>query len=65
MRPHIYLLRGGRWACAMLSSGWAIWPIGKGDTPRAAFCDWVRQSAGTRAQSLAESLSRGMPCAPK
>jgi hypothetical protein len=26
----------------MQSGRWAIWPYGKGDTPRAAVLDWLR-----------------------
>jgi hypothetical protein len=40
MHPHIYFLRG-QWTCAAQSSGWQVWPYGKGDTPLAAYRDWL------------------------
>ncbi|MFP3185074.1 MAG: hypothetical protein RXR52_33680 [Paraburkholderia sp.] len=55
MRPHIYFLRG-QWTCAATSGGWAIWPLGRGDTPRAAFCDWVRLRAAVPAQAAARII---------
>lgn len=40
MRPLIYF-KNGRWTCAAQSGGWQVWPYGKGDTPLAAYCDWL------------------------
>ena len=57
MKPHIYLLRGG-WACAMPFGGWAIWPIGRGFTPKDAFRDWQIQTAFYRNNGR-------LPCAPR
>lgn len=51
LRPHIYLIHG-RWTCASLSGGWAVFPYGKGDTPLDAYCDWLQLKFAIRAEEV-------------
>lgn len=40
--PHIYV-RNGKWKCARRSGVWLVWPYGQGDSPLAAYCDFLRR----------------------